>query len=167
MSTHSRDMEEQVVVFQLANQICGIGIGAVVEIIRMESITQVPGSPDFVEGIINIRGRVIPVIDLRTRFGLSAVGFTEASRIMIIETGGTTVGMIVDAVAEVLKFSSASVMPPPSMLEGAGSTYVRGIVLDGDRLVILININGILKDTEIEDLDTVLSGSEELAHEGV
>ncbi|MEW5954399.1 MAG: chemotaxis protein CheW [Bacillota bacterium] len=167
MNTHSGDLEEQVVVFQLANQICGIGIGAVVEIIRMEKITQVPGAPDFVEGIINIRGRVIPVIDLRTRFEFEALDFTDSSRIIIVETGDTTVGMIVDAVAEVLKFSSGNVSPPPGIISGAGSDYVRGIVLDGDRLVILVNIDGILKKTEIEDLEHILSGPEEPVQQGV
>ena len=118
MKSMSREQEDQVVVFRLADQIYGIEIGAVIEIIRMESITRFPGTPGFVEGIINLRGRVIPVIDLRTRFGLSVLGITTDSRIIIVETGLITIGIVVDAVAEVLRFSPTDVIPPPTMLDG-------------------------------------------------
>lgn len=155
--------EEQVVVFQLSGQTYGIEIGAVVEIIRMETVTALPGTPDFVEGIINLRGRVIPVMDLRARFGLMISCHTVDSRIIIVETGTTTVGLIVDSVAEVLRFATANVMPPPAMLDGTDSDYLRGIILNGERMVILLDYTGILRAAEIEDLRLVHSQAAEVS----
>ena len=82
-------MEKQLVVFELANELFGVDIGAVESIIKMQAITRVPQSPEFVEGVINLRGKVLPVIDLRLRFGLPAVEVTKSNRIMVITLGGT------------------------------------------------------------------------------
>ena len=108
-------MEKQLVVFELANELFGVDIGAVESIIKMQAITRVPQSPEFVEGVINLRGKVLPVIDLRLRFGLPAVEVTKGNRIMVITLGGTQVGMIVDGVSEVLSISDGDVEPPPAM----------------------------------------------------
>lgn len=155
MKSMSHDQEEQIVVFRLVDQIYGIEIGAVIEIIRMESITRLPGTPGFVEGIINLRGRVIPVIDLRNRFGLAVLGITTDSRIIIVETVDVTIGIVVDAVAEVLRYSPAGVLPPPAMLDGDGTVIIRGIILDEDRMVILLNNDNILGASEVEDLNRI------------
>ncbi|MGQ9511807.1 chemotaxis protein CheW [Thermodesulfitimonas sp.] len=145
--------EEQIVVFKLAEQTYGVDIGAVAEIIRMESITRVPRAPEFVEGVINLRGRIIPVIDLRKRFGLPEGEQTRQSRIIIGEIGGMTIGMIVDAVLEVLRVPTETIAPPPAVVEGVDVAYLRGIALWEERMIILLNLQKILYENEREALE--------------
>jgi purine-binding chemotaxis protein CheW len=145
--------EEQIVVFKLAEQTYGVDIGAVAEIIRMESITRVPRAPEFVEGVINLRGRIIPVIDLRKRFGLPEGEQTRQSRIIIVEIGGMTIGMIVDAVLEVLRIPAETIEPPPAVVDGVDVAYLRGIALWEERMIILLNLQKILYEKEREALE--------------
>lgn len=144
--------EDQLVVFQLSEQTYGIEIESVFEIIRMEKITRVPRTPDFVEGVINLRGRIIPVIDLCRRFNLSHSERTNSSRIIIVDVGGNTIGMIVDAVSEVLRVSSDSIEPPPAMIHGIDAAYLRGIAILDSRLIILLNLNKILYEEEMNEI---------------
>lgn len=144
--------EEQVVVFQLMEQIYGIDINSVFEIIRMESITKIPRTPRFVEGVINLRGRIIPVIDLAMRFGLGQNERTQASRIIIVEVSGQKIGMIVDSVQEVLRIPLSSVEPPPPVVNGVDAAFLRGIAILENRLVILLDQNKVLMDDEKEQL---------------
>lgn len=150
--TEIRGNEEQVVVFQLADQTYGVDIACVYEIIRMEAITRVPRAPQFVEGVINLRGRIIPVIDLRRRFGLPQNEQTRASRIIIVEMNGMTVGMVVDAVLEVLRLPADSIEPPPPVINGIDSAYLRGIALWGERLIIMLDTEKVLVEAEQEAL---------------
>ncbi|AEG59481.1 CheW domain protein [Desulforamulus ruminis DSM 2154] len=153
MSVSTQSMqEEQVVVFQLMEQVYGIDINAVYEIIRMETITKIPRTPGFMEGVINLRGRIIPVIDLGLRFGLGQGERTTASRIIIVEVSGQTIGMIVDAVQEVLRFPSGSIEPAPPVVNGVDSAYLRGIAVLEERLIILLDQNKILQEKEKEEL---------------
>jgi len=142
--------EEQLVIFTLANETYGIDISAVNEIIRMQDITEVPRTPDFVEGVINLRGRIVPVIDLRRRFGLEAAEETQASRIIVVELDGTTVGMIVDSVSEVLRLPKENIEPTPPMVSGVDSAYLRGVGKWNDRLIILLDITKVLYKEEKE-----------------
>ncbi|ACA60289.1 chemotaxis protein CheW [Candidatus Desulforudis audaxviator] len=144
----SRKREEQLVVFQLAGQTYGMDIARVFEIIRMETITRVPKAPSFVEGVIKLRGNIIPVIDLRKRFAMPPAESTANNRIVIVEMGGTTIGMIVDAVSEVLRISQADIEPPPPMVAGVDAAYLRGIALWRDRLIILLDLEKILAEKE-------------------
>ncbi|MEW6459202.1 MAG: chemotaxis protein CheW [Bacillota bacterium] len=144
----SRKREEQLVVFQLAGQTYGVDIARVFEIIRMEAITRVPKAPSFVEGVIKLRGSIIPVIDLRKRFAMPPAESTANNRIVIVEMGGTTIGMIVDAVSEVLRVSQADIEPPPPMVAGVDAAYLRGIALWRDRLIILLDLEKILAEKE-------------------
>ncbi len=153
MDKAAEEREVQLVVFQLLDQTYGIDIAAVHEIIRMESITYVPRAPEFIEGIINLRGRIIPVIDLGKRFNLSTGERTKASRIIIVEVGGVTVGMIVDAVLEVLRVPATSIEPPPPIIHGIEAAYLRGIVLWNEKLIILLNLDRILFEHEQRALE--------------
>lgn len=146
------NQEEQLVVFQLSEQIYGIDIASVYEIIRMEKITRVPRTPDFVEGVINLRGKIIPVIDLCKRFNLIFSERTNTSRIIIVDVGGSTIGMIVDAVSEVLRVRSDSIEPPPPIVHGIDAAYLRGIAIMDNRLIILLNLEKILVEHEICEL---------------
>jgi purine-binding chemotaxis protein CheW len=148
MNTSTTSQEEQLVVFDLANEVYGVDIAVVREIIRMQPVTKVPGAPAFVEGVINLRGKVIPVIDLRKRFGLSASGYTKESRISVVEIDQHDIGLIVDGVSEVLRVPASAVEPPSSVITSIEASYLRGIAKLDDRLVILLDLNQILNRVE-------------------
>ena len=152
--------EEQIVVFQLMEQVYGVDINSVYEIIRMETITKIPRTPHFVEGVINLRGRIIPVIDLGLRFGLGQSERTQASRIIIVEVSGQTIGMIVDSVQEVLRIPLNTIGPPPPVVNGVDATYLRGIAVLEQRLIILLDQNKVLLEEEKDQLIQANFGAE-------
>lgn len=153
MATTARQTdEEQVVVLELAGEAYGVEIDRVQEIIRMQPITRVPNGPACVEGVTNLRGRVIPVLDLRKRFALHATEPTRRSRIVVAELGHYTVGLVVDAVSEVLRVPSDAVEPPSALVTTADSAYLRGVAKLADRLVLLLDLSRILSDGEQTDL---------------
>ncbi len=137
-------MENQLVVFALADEYYGVDIGTVESIIKMQPITGVPRTASFVEGVTNLRGAVLPVIDLRKRFGLPAREDSKDTRIVVVEMNGETVGMVVDAVSEVLNVSDENVEPPPPMVSTVESSFVTGIARAGERLIILVDLNQVL-----------------------
>lgn len=156
MNHESKDIAidefEQLVVFELANEHYGVDISAVNTIIRMQEITEVPRTPRFVEGVINLRGSIIPVIDLRKRFGLPAGETTKASRIVVVEAASQMIGMIVDAVAETLRLPCDAIEPPSPVVVSVDSEYLRGIGKQNDRLVILLDLDKVLSAKETESL---------------
>lgn len=139
------EAEEQVVVFDLAGESYGVSIRHVQEIIRRPAITVVPRAPEFVEGVINLRGRVIPVIDLRNRFGLPRIEPDRAARIAVLEIAGHTVGAAVDAVSEVLRIPTSVIEPPGATLAGPATAHLRGIAKIEDRLIILLDLERVLE----------------------
>ena len=145
--------ERQLVVFQLGAELYGVEISRVHEIIRLQSVTKVPRAPAFVEGVINLRGKVIPVVDLRRRFGLPTADHTRASRIVVVELGDQVVGIIVDGVSEVLRVNTATVEPPSPVVAGIDSEYLHGIAKLTDRLVILLDLDRVLARDERRALD--------------
>ena len=147
-SVNTTQAEMQLVVFDLATEAYGVDISAVREIIRLQDITRVPRAPSFVEGVINLRGKVIPVIDLRKRFSLPISEESTENRIVVVDIGGQDIGVVVDAVNEVLRISSDSVEPPSSVITGAESDYLLGIAKLEDRLIILLDLERVLSDEE-------------------
>jgi len=146
--------ERQLVVFQLGAELYGVEISRVHEIIRLQSVTRVPRAPAFVEGVINLRGKVIPVVDLRRRFGLPTADHTRASRIVVVELGDQVVGIVVDGVSEVLRVNTSIVEPPSPVVAGIDSEYLHGIAKLTDRLVILLDLDRILARDERRALET-------------
>ena len=146
----------QLVSFNLGSEEFGVDIGMVQEIVRMPEITRVPRTPDFVEGVVNLRGKIIPVVDLRKRFRLPVTETTKSTRIIIVTMNGRTVGMIVDGVSEVRRISADAVEPTPEMVASAiDASYLKGIAkLDG-RLVILLDLNLVLNQEEQKQLTSV------------
>lgn len=142
--------ERQLVVFDLASEAYGVNIGTVREIIRMQQITHVPEAPQYVDGVINLRGRVIPVIDLRKRFGLAVSEQTEDSRIVVVDSAGEDIGVIVDAVTEVLRVPGDAIEPASSLITTEDSYYMDGIAKIGNRLLILLDLDRVLQTTERE-----------------
>ncbi len=148
-------MENQLVVFDLADEHYGVDIGAVESIIKMQPITGVPHTPVFVEGVTNLRGAVLPVIDLRKRFGLPAREATKDTRIVVVEMNGETVGMVVDAVSEVLSVPDEDVEPPPSLVSTVESVFIIGIAKSDERLVILVDLSQVLNVEEHASLQAL------------
>ena len=138
-----RSGELQIVVCELADEHYGLDIARVFEIIRNQPITPVPRAPSFVKGVINLRGRIIPVVDLRGRFGMSDTEPTKETRIVVAESASTRVGLVVDSVSEVLLLPLDSVEPTPEVAAGADAEYLRGIAKLGDRLVLLLELDGL------------------------
>ena len=155
MSNDNSSTEQQLVVFDLSGEAYGIAIESVREIIRLQEITQVPRTPSFVEGVINLRGKVIPVVELRKRFGLEAKERDEDTRIVNVDIGGQEIGMVVDAVTEVLRISSNQVEPPSAVITTADSGYLRGIAKLDDRLIILLDLDQILNTDEKAEIDEI------------
>lgn len=147
MGEGQNDQELQLVIFRLAKEEYGLPITRVQEINRLVPITKLPQTPSFMEGIINLRGRIIPVVDLRKRFQLNVTEYDDDTRIIIVEVSGQTVGIIVDAVNEVVRLSADSIEPPPPAFV-LDARYIEGVgKLDG-RLLILLDINKILTAQE-------------------
>lgn len=146
----SNDEESQLVVFELSSEFYGVDISAVNTIIRMQEITEIPRSPEFVEGVINLRGSIIPVIDLRKRLGLRVNEPTRASRIIVIEANNQMIGMVVDAVAETVRLPQSAIEPPSPIVLSADVEYVRGIGKLSDRLVVLLDLDKVLAPKEVE-----------------
>jgi len=137
-------VEKQLVLFELGGEVYGVDIAKVYEIIRMQPITKVPKTPFFVEGVINLRGRVIPIVDMRKRFGLSKVEQNKDNRIMVMDSGGQNVGIIVDAVTEVMRIPTDSVEPPSNIIVTAASEYLLGIAKRNGSMIILLDLEGLL-----------------------
>lgn len=140
--------EIQIVVFELGAERYGLDIATVYEIIRHQPITAVPQAPAFVEGVINLRGRIIPVVDLRERFAMADGELTKASRIVVADAGGTRVGLVVDGVSEVLMVPTDAIEPTPEVAANADHEYLRGIAKLGDRLIILLSLDGLFGTDE-------------------
>ncbi|HEX2987576.1 MAG TPA: chemotaxis protein CheW [Chloroflexota bacterium] len=148
-------MDDQLVVFRLATDHYGVGISAVESIIKMQPITEVPLAQQFVEGVINLRGKVVPVIDLRKRFGLGCEQVGKDTRVIVVNAGGVTIGMVVDEVSEVLRVDQGAVEPPSPVVATAESAFVRGIAKVDERLIILLDLGRILTEEQRADLEQI------------
>ncbi len=150
MSTSEIDSGDvlQLVTFRLGNEEFSVDILKVQEIIRLMELTRVPKAPEFIEGVINLRGKVIPVMDLRKRFCMPAAEDTSEARIIVVELANTTVGFRVDGVSEVLRLPADTVEPPPTMVSGVETEYIRGVGKLDDRLIILLDVEKVLTEKD-------------------
>lgn len=145
----------QLVSFKIANEEFGIDILNVQEINKMTQVTKVPNSPEFVEGVINLRGRVIPVVNLRVKMDLPNREYDKDTRIIVVDLTGKTVGFLVDSVSEVLRIPRNIMEPPPSIVAGINSNYITAVGKLEDRLLILLDLDKILHQEEKAVLETV------------
>ncbi len=149
------DETVQLVVFRLAGESYGLDIGSIDTIIRMQEITEIPRTPEFVEGVINLRGSIIPVIDLRKRFQLDVKEETKASRIIVVRVAEQAIGIVVDAVLETTKLPSSAIEPISQIASSVDTQYVRGIGKIDDRIIILLDINKVLSNKESSALKSI------------
>ena len=143
-------MEKQLVIFELAGEHFGIEIAVVESIVKLQEITKVPRMPDYMEGVTNLRGSVLPVIDLEKRFGIPAHERTRETRIVIVNLGRLKIGMIVSAVSEVLTIDDALIEPAPALVTTVTSRFITGIARVENRLIILLDLNLVLSEEEYE-----------------
>lgn len=144
--------EIQLVVFSLGREEFAVEVTQVREIMRMEEITRMPKTPAYVEGIINLRGQIIAVIDLAKRLNLESAESSVETRIIVVETGEAKVGMIVDSVSEVLRVSAEAVEPSPTLATEVSAAYLQGVVKQDNRLIILLDLTKVLSVEEISSL---------------
>ncbi len=145
----------QLVSFIIGNEEFGVDILFVHEINRMLQITKVPNSPDFVEGVINLRGRVIPVIDLRRKLGMDRKPHDKNTRVIVVEVEGKTVGFIVDAVNEVLRIPKNITEAPPELVTGINSEFIKAVGKLDDRLLILLDLEKIISSEQKAQLQSI------------
>jgi purine-binding chemotaxis protein CheW len=149
----------QIVSFRLADEEYGIEITKIQEIILMGEITRVPQTPPYVKGLINLRSNIIPIIDLRSRFGLAEASANDDTRIMVVNVKGKTIGLIVDAVSEVHRVSQDQIAPPPPTVAGLGRDYLIGLAKLDNRLLILLDIDKIMLQEHAEQIDAATAAT--------
>jgi purine-binding chemotaxis protein CheW len=139
------DQVLQLVTFRLGNEEFGVDIRKVQEINRMIDITKIPNTPPHIEGVVNLRGKIVPVISLRTILGLGERERDKATRIMVVEIEGFILGFIVDSVSEVLRISDGKVEPAPSVTREGDSKYIEGVINLSDRILILLDLKALFE----------------------
>ncbi|MFO7819586.1 MAG: chemotaxis protein CheW [Halanaerobacter sp.] len=145
--------EKQMIIFDIGNEKFGIKITRIDEIIRMKEITELPDSSEYFAGIVNRRGDIVSVIDLRKRFGLDEITETDNTRIIVIDFQGNDVGLIVDGVSEVLHIDEADIDDPPQSMVGIKDDYLQGIVKVDEDIVIILELDNLLKSKEEIELE--------------
>ena len=146
--------DEQIVTFHVAKELFGIGISRVKEIVRYPDITTVPRAPDYLTGLANLRGNVLPVVDARMRLGVHLSDVTDSTRVLVIDTGKTLTGVVVDGVKGVVSMENASVEPPPKLLaSGVDVRYINNVIKteNGDKIIM---------ELEVENLCAINAGGE-------
>lgn len=141
--------------FTLEDEVYGIEIRYVTEIIGIQSITKVPEVPEYVKGIINLRGKIIPVIDVRLKFGKEPMEYNDRTCIVVIDIAQVSVGLIVDNVDEVLTINEEDIAPPPPNKTGFENRYIKGIGKTGDRVQLLLDCERLLKNDEMEIISQI------------
>lgn len=138
----------QLVTFRVGGEEFGLDVFAVHEILRWEAPTPMPKAPAFVEGVLDVRGTLVPVVDLRRRFEVPAAEADADTRIILVDFAGERLGVVVDAVTEVMRVAETAVAPPPKYVKGMAPEYLRGLVRLPERLVVLLDIERILSSEE-------------------
>jgi purine-binding chemotaxis protein CheW len=146
----------QLVTFKLGNEEFGVDILKVQEINRMMVITRIPNAPPFIEGVINLRGKIIPIVDLRKKLGFDNGNgeYEKTTRIIVVELDGLVLGFIVDSVSEVLRIPENTIEPPPSIVGGVESDYIEGVGKLDNRLLILLELKKLFTSTDRKDIES-------------
>ncbi|WP_094228567.1 chemotaxis protein CheW [Methanolobus psychrotolerans] len=145
---HIQDDLHQLVVFSLGVEEFGVNIMQVQEIIRMPDITRIPRAPDYIKGVINLRGKIIVVMDLDKRFGMSQKALTDDSRVVVVDIEGTVIGLVVDSVSEVIRLQGSNIEQTPEIIsQKINAEYLKGVGKLEDRLLILLDLENIVNET--------------------
>lgn len=158
--------KNQVVRFMVGKESFGVDIGRIQEIVTVPEITRVPDTPDFIEGIINLRGKIVSVIDLRKRLRINGACRHKKNRILVTEIEGKVVGLVVDEVSEVLRLNPDTIEPPPEMVN-SGAQYITGVGKLEDKIVMLLDIAKVLNNSEKGSLSGPITEADALTHPGL
>ncbi|HEY8464778.1 MAG TPA: chemotaxis protein CheW [Bacillota bacterium] len=144
---------KQLVIFKLADEEYGVDILQAKEIEKLDQeITRVPKSPAFVEGVINLRGEIVPIVDLRKRFGLEVRPICPDTRVIIVEVNDSQIGMVVDQVSEVIRINVSDILPAPEITKTVDSYFINGVAQINERLIVLLNLERTLSADEAKEL---------------
>ena len=146
---------KQFVTFEVDTEEYGLEILRVQEVVRLPKLTKLPRAPHFIKGVIDLRGDVIPIIDLREKFGLTGHDYKENTRTIIVEVKEKKIGMIVDNVSQVVRVADSNIAPPPPSIGGVSNNLISGVIRMDDRLIILMNVENVLSTEEIVQLDKI------------
>lgn len=140
------DVENSInlVTFKLGNNEYAIDIMQAKEIIKMEKITLIPNAPDYVEGVINLRGNIIPIVDLKKRFNLDENEGEKNTGIIIVKIDDVDMGIIIDAISKVVSIATSNIQPPPPMLSGIGQKYIKGVAKLEDKLLVVLDLEKLI-----------------------
>jgi purine-binding chemotaxis protein CheW len=141
--------------FTLGNEAYGLEIKYVTEIIGVQEITEIPELPEYIRGIINLRGKIIPVMDVRLRFRKPFKEYNDRTCIVVVDIKDISVGLIVDAVSEVMTIQDQDVVPPPELNKGLGNKYIKGIGKVGSEVKLLLDCSKLLNDDEVQNLESI------------
>lgn len=143
----------QIVVFTLNDEVCGVETTRVKEIVKYGSITKMPNMPNFIDGVISLRGAVVPVVNLNKRFGLGNTEITKKTKIIINDLEGKLIGFIVNDVSEIIKLSDQDVENTPEVIKKIDNSYLKNVGKKGEELISILDLSTILTDTEIMSLE--------------
>ncbi len=145
----------QLVGFKIGKEFFGAPIDKVKEIVRVPEVTPVPDTPDFLKGVINLRGRLIPVVEISRLMKVESEGRRKSNRVLVLELNGSTIGVVVDSASEILKISEDSVEPRPGLVSSVGAAYVTGIGKLKDRLIVLLDLTKLLNPEEMKKIESM------------
>jgi purine-binding chemotaxis protein CheW len=149
------DKDLQIVGFRIGQEMFGLPISMVREIVRVPEITSVPNAPEHIEGVINLRGRIVPIVDLRKRFGQKIFEPSKRNRIVVVELEKRVIGLIVNSASEVLRIPPSEIVEPSNLFKQGEVDYITGVGKLQGRLVILLDVNKVLQREELRGLDEV------------
>lgn len=156
ITTQEEDTQKgKFLTFMLGNETYGLEIKFVTEIIGIQEITEIPELPEYIRGIINLRGKIIPVMDVRLRFKKPFREYNDRTCIVVVEMENISVGLIVDAVSEVIEIQDKDIVQPPELNKGNGNKCIKGMGKVGSEIKILLDTNKLLNNDEIQNLETV------------
>jgi purine-binding chemotaxis protein CheW len=158
MSYHgetAKALSNQFVTFQLGGETYGISILKLNEIIAYQSCTTIPNVPSFIKGVLNLRGIVVPVIDMRERFGMETVDYNQFTVIMILDVSGRIMGLVVDAVSDVITLNKEDIKPRPHFSTGISTQFIHGMGIKDNKFIILLDVDKMLSDEELNMVDGV------------
>lgn len=141
--------------FILGNEVYGLEISYVTEIIGIQDITAVPELPDYIRGIINLRGKIIPVMDVRLRFRKPVIEYNDRTCVIVVDIQDISVGLVVDAVSEVISIQEHNIVPPPEINKGLTNNFIKGVGKVGNEVKLLLDCNRLLNYNEIQTLETI------------
>ena len=142
----------QLVSFNLGDEEYAVEVLKVREIIRMTSVTHVPNTPSCIEGVVNLRGKVIPIISLRDRFSMYGKESDSHTRIIVMDISGKQMGFVVDGVSEVIRISSGEIQPPPDLVSGVDQDFIRGVIQHGEQLLLMLELDRMFSDEEFSSI---------------